>query len=113
MNAAWRTGGCESCLCWLGKCAKMAVFLSVALCTYNGAGFVEEQLASIAQQRHPPDELVVADDCSTDRTLDILQDFAAKAPFPVTIFCNSNRLGSTKNFDAVIQRCQGDVIALA
>lgn len=50
--------------------------ISVAMCTYNGARFVREQLHSIAQQTTLPDELVVCDDASTDQTAEILADFA-------------------------------------
>ena len=43
--------------------------LSVALCTYNGAAYLGQQLASIAAQDLRPDELVVCDDASTDRSV--------------------------------------------
>ena len=40
--------------------------ISVALCTYNGEKFLQEQLESIALQTLLPDELVVCDDRSSD-----------------------------------------------
>ena len=86
--------------------------ISVALCTYNGEQFLSRQLASIQQQTRTPDELVVCDDCSTDRTLEILQDFAASAAFPVRITQNDDNLGFVANFERAIQLCQGDLIAL-
>jgi hypothetical protein len=87
--------------------------ISVALCTYNGALFLEEQLESIASQVRLPDELVVLDDHSTDDTCRILRGFAEKAPFPVRISVNSDNIGSTKNFERAVLACQGDVIALS
>ncbi len=87
--------------------------ISIALCTYNGAKFLAEQLESFLQQTRLPDELVVCDDCSTDGTLPILQDFARRSPFPVHIHSNENNLGSTKNFEKAICLCQGDIIFLA
>ena len=42
--------------------------ISVALCTYNGAAYLDGQLASIASQDCLPDELVVCDDGSSDET---------------------------------------------
>ncbi len=86
--------------------------ISVALCTYNGEQFLSRQLESIQQQTRTPDELVVCDDCSTDRTLEILQDFAALAAFPVRITQNDDNLGFVANFERAIQLCQGDLIAL-
>ena len=54
--------------------------LSVALCTYNGAAYLGEQLDSIATQSRLPDEVVVCDDGSTDGTVGILQAFVPEAP---------------------------------
>lgn len=87
--------------------------ISVALCTYNGARFLSEQLASIAAQTHLPRELVVCDDRSADGTMAILQAFATTAPFPVRLAINDARLGLTKNFERVIGLCVGDAIALS
>lgn len=87
--------------------------ISVALCTYNGEQFLPQQLASIQQQVRLPDELVVCDDRSTDRTLTLVREFAATVSFPVTIFQNPETLGSTKNFEKAIRLCTGDLIALS
>lgn len=87
--------------------------LSVALCTHNGARFLEAQLASIAAQDRLPDELVICDDCSSDATPALIERFAAAAPFPVRFSVNRERLGSTGNFSQAIGICTGDVIVLA
>src|SRR6476660_4138279 len=86
--------------------------ISIAMCTYNGVRFLDEQLASLASQYRKPDELVVCDDCSTDATIATLERFADRAPFPVHIHKNTVRLGSTKNFERAISLCQGDIISL-
>lgn len=86
--------------------------ISIALCTYNGAKFLSEQLESFLRQSCLPDELVACDDCSTDKTIEILKDFARKSPFPVRIHVNENNLGSTKNFEKAISLCAGDVTFL-
>ena len=87
--------------------------VSVALCTYNGARFLQDQLDSIASQTLPPHELVVCDDRSADDTVSIVRAFASHAPFPVRLFLSPTNLGSTKNFEQAIQRCEGDLIALS
>lgn len=87
--------------------------LSVALCTYDGGRFVGQQLQSIAQQSHLPDEVVICDDGSTDDTPAIVAAFARQAPFDVRWERNAVNLGSTKNFEQAISRCQGDLIFLA
>src|SRR5258708_37621369 len=87
--------------------------LSVAMCTYNGARFLPEQLESIAAQTKLPDELVVCDDRSTDGSVEIIRSFAQRAPFEIRLDINANNLGSTKNFEKAIGLCQGEIIALA
>ncbi len=87
--------------------------VSVAMCTYNGARFLEEQLESIAAQTRAPDELVVCDDRSRDETVAILERFARRAPFPVRLEINDVNLGSTRNFEKAIGLCRGEIIFLA
>jgi glycosyltransferase involved in cell wall biosynthesis len=87
--------------------------LSVALCTFNGERFLSEQLASIAAQTRLPDELVVCDDVSSDRSTAIVREFAEKTRFPVRVEVNETNLGSTRNFARAIELCSGDIIVLA
>src|SRR4051812_21315110 len=87
--------------------------LSIALCTWNGARFLQAQLDSYLAQRRRPDELVVCDDGSSDATMQILTQFAQHSPFPVRISRNPQRLGVVANFEKAIGLCQGDVIVLS
>ncbi len=86
--------------------------LSIALASYNGERYISEQLDSIAKQIRLPDELVISDDASIDATPAIIEDFARQAPFPVRLLRNSERLGSTRNFETAIKACSGDIIFL-
>lgn len=87
--------------------------ISVALCTYNGAQFLKEQLESIRLQSRVPDEIIICDDQSKDNTTNILKDFTSKVPFPVHLYFNEKNLGSTKNFEKAINLCKGDLIFLS
>lgn len=82
--------------------------ISVAMATYNGAKFLREQLHSIATQTVLPDELVICDDCSTDDTVLLLEEFARSAPFPVRIVQNGENLGFANNFLKCASICRGD-----
>ena len=82
------------------------------MCTYNGAHYLSEQLASVVAQTRQPDELIICDDASVDETLTHLQDFTRNAPFQVSVVKNPKRLGSTKNFEHAIELCRGDVVFL-
>jgi hypothetical protein len=85
--------------------------LSVVMATYNGARFLEPQLASIAAQTRLPDELVVCDDQSSDETVEIVERFASRAPFEVLLVRNPDRLGFAGNFLHAARLSRGDVIA--
>ena len=84
--------------------------ISIAMATYNGARYLQEQLDSFLLQTVLPKELVVCDDGSTDSTLDILKTFRKKAPFDVYICRNKTNLGFTKNFEKSALKCSGDLI---
>jgi hypothetical protein len=85
--------------------------VSIAMTTFNGAAYLEEQLDSLAAQHHLPTELVVGDDGSEDETLAILERFAQTASFPVLVHRNPRRLGFRENFIRVAQRCRGELIS--
>ncbi|MGF1549982.1 MAG: glycosyltransferase [Sphingomonadaceae bacterium] len=89
----------------------MTCAISIAMATYNGAAFLEEQLASLAAQQPEPAELVVCDDGSTDDTIAILERFASRASFPVHIHRNERNLGYVENFLKAAQLCRGDWIS--
>lgn len=71
---------------------------SVVMATYNGAAFVREQALSLLNQTLPPAEVVVADDGSTDGTLEAIGDALAGAPFPVRLHRNAENKGYRRNF---------------
>jgi glycosyltransferase involved in cell wall biosynthesis len=85
--------------------------VSIALATHNGEPWLREQLESLARQTLPPFELVVSDDHSSDRTLSVVETFAASAPFPVQIVRHYTRLGFADNFVSALRRCSGEAIA--
>jgi len=87
--------------------------VSVALCTYNGEQHLAEQLKSILTQTRPPDELVICDDRSTDRTMDIVRSTTAGTGIPVRVMVNPENLGFLRNFEQAIALCHGDIIFLS
>jgi len=87
--------------------------LSVAMATYNGEKFLEDQLSSIARQTRLPDEMVISDDGSTDGTMAILERFARNSPFSVRVYRNRASLGYGDNFIKAASLCQGDLIAFS
>ena len=84
--------------------------VSVAIATYNGEKFIAEQIESILAQSHKDIELVVQDDQSTDRTVEIVKSFAQQADIRIEV--NRQRLGFVRNFERAVGRARGDYIAL-
>ncbi len=84
--------------------------ISIAMATYNGEKYLGQQLESIAAQSVLPDELVVCDDCSTDNTIKILEDFKSRVSFNVRILQNEVNSGYVKNFARVIPETKGDFV---
>ncbi|SHI63366.1 glycosyltransferase family 2 protein [Flavobacterium terrae] len=87
--------------------------VSVAICTYNGEQFLKEQLDSILNQSTKVDEIVVCDDKSTDKTLEILNNYKKQHPDIFHIHSNEINLRSVKNFEKAIKLCKGDIIFLS
>ncbi len=91
--------------------------VTVALCTYNGAAFIREQLESILQQTRPPDELVVADDGSADDTISIVHAvFSAHGSqrTRLRVLTGGDRpLGVTGNFARAVAAATGDILVLS
>jgi hypothetical protein len=86
------------------------VRVSIALCTYQGAAHLREQLDSLLTQNLVNVELVACDDASTDESWDILQAYAPR--FAVARLArNPANLGLQANFQQTLQACSGDWIA--
>lgn len=87
--------------------------VSIAMATWQGARFIDEQLESIAAQTRPPDQLVVSDDGSTDDTCARVDAFAREADFEVQLVRNTERGLTTVNFERAVARCHGDLVFFA
>ena len=87
--------------------------ISIALCTYNGERYLKEQLDSFLRQKLFPYEIVACDDASTDSTVEILEDFARTAPFPIRIYRSEHNLGLIQNFSKAASLCTGDYVAFS
>lgn len=86
--------------------------ISVALCTYNGEAFIENQLKSIAEQTVKPFEIVICDDGSTDQTVEKIYSMQVSILIPISIHINKVSLGVVQNFAQCISLCCGDYILL-
>lgn len=86
--------------------------VSVAMATYNGEKYLTEQLDSILNQNYPIYEIIVVDDGSSDRTLNILNSYKEKYS-NIKVYPNPENLGVVKSFERAIMLTSGDYIALS
>ena len=93
--------------------SKSRTTVSVALASFEGARFIDEQLESLASQSLSPDQLIVSDDGSTDDTCTRVERFAERVPFEVVLLRNEKRGQTTLNFERAITACTQDLIFFA
>ena len=77
----------------------------ILLAAFNGAAHLKEQLVSFAAQSHQEWELIVSDDGSTDRTLDIVREFAHSVPQRVDLTKGPQK-GFWRNFVSLTKRAE-------
>ena len=83
--------------------------VSVCVATYNGENFIKEQLDSILSQLSDDDEIIISDDGSEDKTLEIVRTFNDSR---IKIFVNKGKHGVVSNFENALKQASGDFIFL-
>lgn len=85
--------------------------ISVVIATFNGEKFIREQLDSILAQTLMPNEIIVSDDDSTDRTWEILEEYKRKYPSLFLLFRNLGEHGPHHNLKFAFQFVNCDLVA--
>jgi glycosyltransferase involved in cell wall biosynthesis len=87
--------------------------VSVSLITYKQEKFIAECLDSILKQKINFDfEIVVSDDCSPDKTGEIVEDYARRYPDIIRAIRRPVNIGMVRNAISTINECKGQYIAL-
>ena len=82
--------------------------ISVLLSVYNDDKNIKTSIDSILSQSYKNIELLVMDDCSTDKTYDILKDIKDRR---LRIFRNKDNQGLTKSLNILIKKSKGQILA--
>ena len=77
--------------------------MQVLLPTYDGARYLPALLDSIAAQDHRPLRLLVRDDGSRDRSVEVVQRFAEQSDLGVEVHRGDERLGPYRSFLRLLQ----------
>ena len=89
------------------------VKLSVVMTTYNHERYIAEAIESVLRQQTSFGvEIVVGEDCSTDRTLNIVESYAQMYPEAIRIIRSEENVGWRKNYRRTIEAARGEYIAL-
>lgn len=87
--------------------------LSVLMVTYNHEKFIAQAIDSVLMQETDFDfELIVGEDCSTDKTREILLNYKEKHPEIIRLVLQEENLGAKENLGSIISLSRGQYIAL-
>lgn len=85
--------------------------VSVCVMTYNQDKYIHQCLQSIVDQKTDFDfEVIVGDDCSTDNTRAIIENFAKNYPNQIVPIYHAKNTGIVGNYLAVHRRAQGEYV---
>jgi glycosyltransferase involved in cell wall biosynthesis len=89
--------------------------VSVCMITYNHEAFISEAIESVLMQHTDFEyELVIGEDCSTDRTREIVVEYARKYPDRIRLLLHEQNMGlmGKNNLVATYHSCRGKYIAI-
>ena len=87
--------------------------VSVLIPNYNHAKYLKQRIESILNQTYRDFEIIILDDCSTDRSRDIIDDYTSRFPF-ITSYYNSINSGSPFiQWDSGVDKAKGEFIWIA
>ncbi len=87
--------------------------ISVIITSYNHERYIKQCMDSILDQEGNFNlEIILGDDCSTDKTPEILQQYCEKYPAIIRMMPEQENMGVTKNLKRCLDACQGDFIAI-
>ncbi|MBK8396355.1 MAG: glycosyltransferase family 2 protein [Leptospiraceae bacterium] len=84
--------------------------ISVCIATFNGEKYIKEQLESILYQLENSDEVIISDDHSSDKTIEIIKSLKDGR---IKILLNEKGKGYTRNFENALEKVQGEIIFLS
>lgn len=87
--------------------------VSVWMITYNQENYISQALDSVLMQKTDFDyEIVIGEDCSTDNTRMILEEYKNKYQDKIRLILNESNIGMIANQNKTFKACQGEYIAM-
>ncbi|MDD5673384.1 MAG: glycosyltransferase, partial [Chitinivibrionales bacterium] len=86
--------------------------VSVCMITYNHAPYIAQAIESVLQQKtNYVFELVIGEDCSTDKTREIVLKYQEKYPDIIHVVMSESNVGVKKNWNRTLRACKGTYLA--
>lgn len=87
--------------------------ITILMPAYNHERYISQAIESVlAQKTNYPYELLIHDDCSTDSTLTIAQNYATKFSDKIKIFTEEENQGLLKSYKQLIEQSNGKYLAI-
>ena len=85
--------------------------VDILLATYNGEKYIKEQVESILNQTYENIQIIISDDCSTDKTRQVLKKYENNEK--IKIFYQEKNLGYVKNFEFLLKQVESNLYMLS
>ena len=91
-----------------------STLVSVAMTCYNQANYIEDAIKSVVDQAYPYWEIVIVDDCSTDKSLKVINKCVDKYNIreKVNIITNKKNMGYGYSLGLAIKNSKGDLVSI-
>lgn len=86
--------------------------VSVIITSYNKKGYLIEALESVINQSIRPHEIIIADDHSTDGSMEVIQEYMAKYPGWIRGVFKKQNVGIPKNRNSGLGQVTGNYVAI-
>ncbi len=84
--------------------------LSVIVANYNNGNYIRDCLDSILEQSYRKIEVIIVDDCSSDGSAEIIEEFTSRHPQTVKGYFNSSNRGVAFTRHRAVQEATGEYI---
>ena len=89
----------------------MLPLVSIVLATYNGEKYLRPQLDSLINQTYKNIEIIIVDDCSTDKTVEIITEYKNNYEY-IHFYQQEKNVGYIKNFEFGLTKFSGEWVAI-
>lgn len=86
--------------------------VSVIVASYNYGRFLPDAIESVLHQTVLPDEILISDDCSTDNTWEIAEEYQRQYPDLIRVNRNESNLGVVGHFNKAVRLTYGDYFCI-